>query len=153
MEKMSILEIVSDLLHNRYATFSGRAGRREMWAWYIFMVGLGFVVNILTKVFASVGALATLWGIVSWLINVGLVIPGIAVAVRRCHDTDHSGWWCLLIFASPIAVGIILMLLTQNIGFGIAATAVMWIYWVYLLYVKKGTEGPNQYGQEPSYFK
>ena len=52
-----------------------------------------------------------------------LFLPTLAVTVRRLHDTDHSGWWYLLVVI-PI-IGILVLL-----------------YW----YVKPGTEGPNQFG-------
>jgi len=54
-----------------------------------------------------------------------LFIPGIAVAVRRLHDTDRSGWWFLLAFT---VIGILLLL-----------------YW----YVQPGTQGMNRYGYDP----
>ena len=54
-----------------------------------------------------------------------LFIPGIAVAVRRLHDTDRSGWWFLLAFT---VIGILLL-----------------FYW----YVQPGTQGMNRYGYDP----
>ena len=54
-----------------------------------------------------------------------LFIPGIAVAVRRLHDIDRSGWWFLLAFT---VIGILLLL-----------------YW----YIQPGTQGMNRYGHDP----
>jgi uncharacterized membrane protein YhaH (DUF805 family) len=95
----------------KYAIFQGRARRKEYWMFFLFNMiiafALGFVGGMLkTRVLSSLYSLAVL-------------VPAIAVGVRRMHDTDHSGWWLLL----PIV----------NLVF--ACT--------------DGTPGPNQYGPNP----
>lgn len=76
-----------------YATFSGRAGRREYWTFILInfavFVGLAFVDNALFGEDTSV--LASLYVI-------GVLLPSLAVSVRRLHDTGRSGWWLAVSF-------------------------------------------------------
>jgi uncharacterized membrane protein YhaH (DUF805 family) len=63
-----------------YANFKGRASRAEYWWWALFTVVLGLLGS---SIHSSIGNLAQLV----------TLLPSIAVAVRRIHDTDHRGWW------------------------------------------------------------
>lgn len=63
-----------------YANFKGRATRPEYWWWALFTVILGVAGS---SIHSSIGNLA----------QVVTLLPSIAVAVRRMHDTDHAGWW------------------------------------------------------------
>lgn len=72
-----------------YAVFNGRATRREYWLFFMINMGVAFVVGFIDG-FANTG------GVLQGLYNLALLIPSIAVGVRRMHDTDRSGWWLLL---------------------------------------------------------
>ena len=106
---MSFNQAVSNVLLNKYATFSGRARRSEYWWWYLF-VTIVLVVggdprprSGLTYSDLTVGGgwIATIAGIV-------FLIPNLAVAVRRLHDTGRTGWW-LLIGLVPSSGSIVLL--------------------------------------------
>lgn len=84
-----------------YATFSGRARRSEYW-WFALT---GVIVSVVVNVVSSVSDVAGLIGLVYWL---GTLIPSLAVAVRRLHDTGRSGWMLLLALI-PIVGAIILI--------------------------------------------
>jgi uncharacterized membrane protein YhaH (DUF805 family) len=73
----------------KYATFSGVATRPEYWWFALF----NFIVSV---IFALTGlaALRVLWTLV-------VLVPGLAVAVRRMHDAGRSGWWILTGFIPP----------------------------------------------------
>lgn len=76
---------------NNYVKFEGRSGRLEYW-WYV----LACVI-----VFFALSVLGSMIGIVSWIANLlslALLIPSIAVGIRRFHDIGKSGWWLLLVF-------------------------------------------------------
>ena len=74
---------------NKYANFSGRARRSEYWYWILFALLVGIVASILDVIILnSVFAGGPLY----WLTAAGLFIPHIAVATRRLHDTERSGW-------------------------------------------------------------
>ena len=102
---------------NNYATFSGRAARSEFWYWTLF----SFIVNICAAVIDS-GLGIDVIGLVAAL---GLFLPGIAVAARRLHDIDRTGWWLLIAFTG---IGIILLIIWDCF---------------------KGTTGANRFGADP----
>jgi len=87
----------------KYATFNGRAVRSEYWFWVLFTVIVLIILNIIRFTVSAVGGSA-----LQLLFELATLLPSIAVAARRLHDTDRSGWWQLLAFV-PI-VGFIILL-------------------------------------------
>jgi uncharacterized membrane protein YhaH (DUF805 family) len=87
----------------KYATFGGRAVRSEFWFWALFTFIVLIVLNIIQFTVSGVAG-----SLLQLLFELATLIPSIAVAARRLHDTDRSGWWQLLAFV-PI-VGFILLL-------------------------------------------
>jgi uncharacterized membrane protein YhaH (DUF805 family) len=90
----------------KYAVFVGRARRKEYW-WFtlinlIISFALGFIDGLLKLPHAGD------WGPLGGLYSLAVMLPGIAVSVRRLHDTGRSGWW-LLIGLVPCAGAIILL--------------------------------------------
>jgi len=63
-----------------YANFKGRASRSEYWWWVLFTLLAEIVASAIDSSLGNAASLLTL-------------LPTIAVAVRRMHDTDHKGWW------------------------------------------------------------
>lgn len=117
---MDFQEAVKTCL-NKYATFSGRAWRPEYWWFALFSYFGGVILGIVDRILfgPDVGVLGAIWGL-------ALIVPAVAVGVRRMHDLDRSGWW-LLIGLIPLLGALIL------------------IYW----FVQAGTRGSNRYGPEP----
>lgn len=72
-----------------YAVFNGRATRREYWLFFLISMGVAFVMGFIDGFLKTGGVLQALY-------NLALLVPSIAVGVRRMHDTDRSGWWLLL---------------------------------------------------------
>ncbi|MRT94879.1 DUF805 domain-containing protein [Ancylomarina sp. 16SWW S1-10-2] len=109
----------------KYFSFSGRACRREYWFFRLF--NLYFIVNavVIDNTFLR-GLVDAPFGIFSLLYICGIVIPNLAVSVRRLHDISKSGW---LVFIELIPV----------IG----------LVWFYILMATKGSSEPNQYGTAP----
>ena len=114
---MGFVEAVKHVFSN-YANFNGRAARSEYWWFVLFYVIVYTVLSVLTSI-------ASIFGILGLIFMLGMLVPSIAVAVRRMHDTDRSGWM-VLISLIPL-VGLIV------------------IYWFCL----RGTVGPNQFGDDP----
>lgn len=90
----------------KYADFSGRASRTEFW---MFTLVNMIVILILSAISRYVGWPASL---VDNIYNLAVFIPGLAVAVRRLHDTDRTGWW-LLITVIPLVDLILLVFFVQ----------------------------------------
>lgn len=84
-----------------YAGFSGRAHRTEYWMFVLFNIIISFVLGFVEGLFGGPGILGLIY-------SLAVLIPGIAVAIRRLHDTGRSGWW-LLISLVPV-VGFIVLL-------------------------------------------
>jgi uncharacterized membrane protein YhaH (DUF805 family) len=93
-------EAVQTVLTKKYADFSGRARRSEYW-WYALAVIIASVV--LDIIGAVIGT-----SILTYVFALALLVPNIAVVVRRLHDTGRSGWWILLAFI-PLIGAIILI--------------------------------------------
>ena len=103
----------------KYVDFQGRARRSEFWLWVLFRIAVGMVMgSIMTTVMFSgmnfqnpdpsqfMGRYFSVMPILQ-IVNLGLLLPSIAVAVRRLHDTNRSGWW----YVMPIVVAIVGMIL------------------------------------------
>ncbi len=110
----------------QYADFSGRARRREFWSFalvnFAIAIGLFLLATILGKVIGLLGGLVML---VYYLYSLAVLVPGLAVGVRRLHDTGKSGWFMLLALI-PL-VGLVLL---------------------YFMTIE-GDDGTNAYGPDP----
>jgi len=91
----------------QYADFSGRARRKEYWMFVLFNVLISIALGIVDGVLGF-SAEASSIGILGGIYSLAVLIPGIAVCVRRLHDVGKSGWYYLL-FLIPIIGAIILL--------------------------------------------
>jgi uncharacterized membrane protein YhaH (DUF805 family) len=103
---------------SNYVNFSSRAARSEYWYWVLFNVLAQVVTEIIDNVIG-------IW-LTTGIFSLAVLLPGIAVAARRLHDVDRTGWWLLLAFI-PV-VGLIVLLI-----------------W----FCTKGTDGSNRFGPDP----
>lgn len=110
----------------RYADFSGRSRRKEYWMFVLGLVIVAIVLAIIETVLGLSGSIAGLYGPLTLLLVLAIVIPSIAVQVRRFHDQGKSGWFVLLGFI-PFVGGIVII----------------------VFMCLEGTRGPNQYGPDP----
>ena len=117
---MDFMTAVKTCITERYADFNGRSGRAEYWWFFLFQILVSVVLNLL-------GTVAGIFAIIAALVSLALLIPGIAVGIRRMHDIGKSGWWLLIAFV-PI------------IGF------LVLIYF----FVQEGEPKPNDWGPEPA---
>ena len=74
----------------KFFSFAGRASRSEFWYFYLFQFLVGLVAQVAMQIAPEI-ALAVL------VLNVGIVLPFIALTARRLHDRNRSGWWQLLV--------------------------------------------------------
>lgn len=88
----------------KYAEFSGRARRQEFWMFVLFNFLASIAVGIVDGILGTTGALGGLY-------SLAVLIPSLAVAARRLHDTDHSGWLQLIVLIPLIGWIILLVFL------------------------------------------
>ncbi|WP_300115411.1 DUF805 domain-containing protein [Sphingobium sp.] len=124
----------------RYARFNGRARPREYWMFVLLVVlalvalsiletALGLAVTeqwVRTGPWGASAIYRTHGGPLTGLFALGILIPHLAVMVRRLHDTDRSGWW-LLLGLLPLLGGLVLL----------------------IFFIIGGTRGPNRFGPDP----
>lgn len=97
----------------RYAQFSGRASRAEFWWFQLFIVIISIPLYVLGFIagYTESGALALVSTGLSVLMWLAIIVPVIAVTVRRLHDTDRSGWWYLLMLVPFAGVVVLVFML------------------------------------------
>ena len=120
-EDKSLWEYFVHCMKDKYATFNGRARRKEYWSFVLFNFLISVCVSALAHSFNSSG-----YNALSTIVGLALLVPSLAVGVRRLHDINKDGLWILLGLI-PIIGWIIL------------------IIW----YVKPVDIGQNQYGEDP----
>lgn len=91
----------------KYAEFSGRARRKEYWMFFLFNVLIAIALAVVEGMVGSPG-------VVGGLYSLAVLIPGIAVAVRRLHDTGRSGWWLLISLIPLIGTIVLIIFLVQE---------------------------------------
>ncbi|PRZ08470.1 uncharacterized membrane protein YhaH (DUF805 family) [Isoptericola sp. CG 20/1183] len=118
---------------SKYATFSGRARRSEFWFWalFVFLVGavLAIFVSATNGLTIDAETMTPTFGatyFVAALVQLALVLPNLAVTVRRLHDTDRSGFWWFIGLV-PLVGPIVLLVFV----------------------ILEGTRGPNRFGPDP----
>ena len=75
----------------KYTQFGGRARRAEYWMFALINAIISIVLQVIDSAIGTGGILGGIYGL-------AVLIPSIAVGVRRLHDTNHSGWWLLIAF-------------------------------------------------------
>jgi len=108
----------------KYAVFSGRARRKEFWVFFLFNFIIGYVLDLIERI-ADIAPQSD-QSILASLYMLAILLPWLAVVIRRLHDTGRSGWWMLIAFV-PI-IGMIVLLVSM---------------------VTDRQPGENQYGPNP----
>lgn len=117
----------------RYADFNGRSRRKEYWMFILLQVIVIIPAVIIIMLVGAMddgsggmSSIAMIFMLLAGLFFLALLIPSLAVQVRRFHDQDKSGWFVLLNFI-PYIGGLI----------------------VFVFMCLEGTKGDNQYGSDP----
>ena len=90
-----------------YFTFTGRSRRKAYWVFFVFNVLATILANLIDNILGLTGQ--GVYGPVSTLYALAVFLPGLALAIRRLHDTGRSGWWMLLGFI-PLLGWIVLLI-------------------------------------------
>ena len=141
----------------RYADFRGRSRRKEYWRFVLFliilylmvavMLGLSIVAALSGGVSAGgLGGGAMIVALLFGLFLLAILIPSLAVGVRRLHDIDRTGWWIAvptalsLLSYLPLATGLVLTLSLLSLVASITLLVFACL---------EGTRGPNRFGPDP----
>ncbi|MEU7842447.1 DUF805 domain-containing protein [Micromonospora sp. NPDC049114] len=111
---------------SQYVGFTGRARRSEYWWFALFSILVGIVAAILDSALGLTFVDGSTSGVIGLIASLVLLLPTLAVAVRRLHDTDRTGWW-VLIGLVPLVGAIVLI----------------------VFFVQDGTPGANRFGPSP----
>jgi len=109
----------------QYADFNGRARRKEYWMFFLFNMIFAIIAMVLDNLL-GIAMKGIGYGPLYGLYLLAIIIPSIAVGVRRLHDIGKSGWM-MLISLIPLIGGI----------------------WLLVLFVTDGNPGENEYGANP----
>lgn len=119
----NVIDNFKQVVTGKYADFTGRADRKEYWLYVLAMIVISLVLGLFTTLFAKVKLLYILFAVLSGAVSLALLIPSLAVTVRRLHDIGKGGGW---IFISLIPfIGAI---------------------WLLILVIMKGEPGENRFG-------
>jgi uncharacterized membrane protein YhaH (DUF805 family) len=149
----------------KYADFTGRAPRPELW-WYLLGLLVAYlVVGIVESILGIHHMVVGLYGPLSTLLWLATIVPSIAVGVRRLHDVNRPGWWillplipeCLMIVMALATTGAVVAGggLAAAIG-GMAVTGLLGLITligaivVIVFYATPSTPGDNRYGPNPN---
>jgi uncharacterized membrane protein YhaH (DUF805 family) len=145
-------------IFEKYADFSGRAPRAEYW-WYVLAIIIAYVVLAIVESLTGLkGMVFGVYGPLTALLWLATIVPGLAVGVRRLHDTNRSAWW-LLLMVPYLLVAIMSVMAMRNGGAGAMAAlgaigllglvglvcAIVLLVFMAL----PGTPGDNRYGPNP----
>ncbi len=110
----------------KYAVFNGRSRRKEYWYFVLFAILISGVLRLVDTALDLTWGDRSTFGILQALWWLAVLVPSIAVLVRRLHDTNRTGWWWLLNLV-PVLGPIVLIVFAAQ----------------------PGTPGPNPHGQDP----
>lgn len=110
----------------RYADFQGRSRRKEYWFFVLGVVIVAIILDIIERIVGLSGSVGGVYGPLMVIFFLAILVPSIAVQVRRFHDQDKSGWFVLLALI-PFIGGLIVLV------------------FMFL----EGTRGPNRFGPDP----
>ena len=137
---MNFKNAIKTCLKDKYANFKGRASRSEFWFFYLFLV-IGYAISIST-IFISIKLFI---GTMSIFV-LAMIIPSLAVTVRRLHDINKSGWFILL----PLPFDIMQRVLEESsAGLSLVFLVISLGLYIYLLvlYCTDGDKKNNRFGK------
>tara|TARA_B100000989_G_C19459338_1_gene435520 strand:- start:303 stop:824 length:522 start_codon:yes stop_codon:yes gene_type:complete len=134
-----------------YATFSGRARRKEFWYFYLFTSIISALLSVIDSALGLDGPNVESGegGLLTGLFGLAMVVPYFAVLSRRLHDVGRSAKWilaCFISFVLMIPVMVFLdtfWLISFPVGIGLLI-----LFWT----LKNSQHGSNKWGANPKGF-
>jgi uncharacterized membrane protein YhaH (DUF805 family) len=132
--------------------FDGRINRAKYWLATLVYA----IINLLLALFDRVFDQSVGFAVLSFVINIGVLVSGLAVGTKRLHDRDRSAWWLILFYFLP-SVLLVWILADVELGSNVTlryvslslALLIIWIWQIVELGCLRGTVGPNAYGPDP----
>jgi uncharacterized membrane protein YhaH (DUF805 family) len=128
--------------------FSGRINRAKYWLTFVIYFIALFVLYILFSLFFSFPTDLLGLLLVFSVPFIPIIISSFAVGIKRLHDRNKSGWWLLVFYLLPGAIGNIGPYTGLDFVFQLASLALS-IWALVELGFLRGTPGRNQYGPDP----
>ena len=140
---MNFKNAIKTCLKDKYANFSGRASRSEFWFFSLFIL----ICYVISFIFIAISL--NFFVIIFGILVLGVVIPGFAVAVRRLHDVNKSGWFVLLPLPFDLLEGIFERSSGDVTSLSLIFTFISLGLYIYLLvlYCTAGKKKKNIYGK------
>lgn len=98
------IENFKDVITNKYAQFDGRADKAEFWQYVLVYILISIAFSLLSGIFGGVKILSGLVMVLNIIVMLALLLPSIAVSVRRMHDIGKAGGWVLVNFIPLIGL-------------------------------------------------
>ena len=92
----AIIKNFKDIITNKYAQFTGRANKAEFWQYVLVFIVISASFSLLMSLFGGVKILRMIFMLLNGIVSLALLVPSIAVSVRRMHDIGKSGKWVLI---------------------------------------------------------
>jgi uncharacterized membrane protein YhaH (DUF805 family) len=156
----------------RYVDFNGRSRRTEYWLWFLFQIIASIVFGVLKSIIGNTAE------ILNFIFSLAILLPTIAVGVRRFHDVNRTGWWILFPFAVFVVAMVVFFSINgasfinnmksfadigpnptpdQAMAMLTALAPMAWVFLVwfaagvvtFVFQVTDGTPGPNRFGPDP----
>ena len=106
----------------KYAQFAGRSRRKEYWEFFL----VNIIISAILSALVLIPKMGIIFTVVSLLYSLAVIIPGLALCVRRLHDIDKKWTWIFISFI-PLVGGI----------------------WLIVLMATEGAKGDNKFGADP----
>lgn len=91
-----LIENFKDVITNKYAQFNGRADKAEFWQYVLVYILISIAFSLLSGIFGGVKILGGLVMVLNIIVMLALLLPSIAVSVRRMHDIGKAGGWIFI---------------------------------------------------------
>lgn len=146
---MTFLQAIKSFFRN-FLNFKGRASRSEYWWVQLFNFPLSILVSIISVMDESLITISYVYSIV-------LFLPFLSLTFRRIHDIGHSFLWFILktIIFSVVSTLVLLIIAVVSKSVPLVIVALLVIVlsciaeFIFGIFAKKGTHGPNAYGEDP----
>jgi uncharacterized membrane protein YhaH (DUF805 family) len=141
-------------------SFRGRINRAKYWLAVLVFVVADAMLGLVGWVLGN----GVTFQLLSFVVNLAVLIASIAVCIKRLHDRDRSGWWLLLFYAGPVLVaiigGLIFWAAADAVGmdwdwsflglrFCLLGGFALAIWGLVEIGCLRGTAGYNRYGPDP----